>query len=246
MVDMATGLFGALSVLAAIHQRTLTNTGIHIDISLAQSALQLMRPVVSRVLSTERDAPRAGNRGFSGSPGAATFRCADGWLAVAANTQAQFRKLCELLGIASLADDSSLIRQVGQGGTTNVTAVDRSRVALLLDEAFARLEAAMLETRLNQAGVPAARVRSLAEFLREAQAGAHVELEIDQVDYRDGRSAQLGTGVRGLATEGGAAAPRLGADTMAILRKAGFADEEIGELVRQGAIGVGQTYGNRA
>lgn len=236
VIDMATGLFGALSVVAAIHQRTANNEGAHIDVSLAQSALQLMRPLVTRVLSTDQDAPRAGNRGFSGSPGASTFQCADGWLAVAANTKTQFGKLCELLGIPGAADDPALVRQVGQGGATNVAAVDARRLAEMLEDAFAQQSAAALEGRLNQAGVPAARVRSLAEFLREARDGLHVGLQINDVAYRDGRSIQLGTGIRGIGAPMAAAAPRLGADTAAILRDAGFGDDEIAALAREGAI----------
>lgn len=244
VVDMATGLFGALAVLAAIHRRTTSNLGAHIDASLAQSAVQLMRPVATRVLATGRDAPRAGNRGFSGSPGASTFQCSDGWLAVAANTQAQFSGLCELLGLAGVADDPALVAPVGQGGTTNVAAVDRPRLVRLMEEAFARHAAAELEPRLNAAGVPAARVRSVAEFLREARAGEHVELELDRVGYAGRQTLHLGPGVTGLGGGAPTRAPRLGADTAGILRQAGLGEEEIAALARDGAIRIDGGLGN--
>jgi crotonobetainyl-CoA:carnitine CoA-transferase CaiB-like acyl-CoA transferase len=238
VVDMATGLFGALAVLAAIHRRTTSNLGVHIDASLAQSAVQLMRPVATRVLATGRDAARAGNRGFSGSPGASTFQCSDGWLAVAANTQAQFRGLCELLGLTGVAEDPALVAPVGQGGTTNVAAVDRPRLVRLMEEAFARHAAAELEPRLNAAGVPAARVRTVAEFLREASAGKHVELEIDRVGYGRHETLHLGPGVAGLGDGAPPRAPRLGADTADILRQAGLDEKEIAALARDGAIRI--------
>ncbi|MCW5738099.1 MAG: CoA transferase [Enhydrobacter sp.] len=246
VIDMATGLFGALAVLTAIHRRATTNSGTHIDASLAQSAVQLMRPVVTRVLATDRDAPRAGNRGFSGSPGASTFQCADGWLAVAANTQAQFRGLCELLGLQGVADDPALVSPVGQGGATNVAAVDRPRLVRLMKEAFARHEASGLEARLNAAGVPAARVRSVAEFVREARAGEHVDLDIGLADYAGSEVLQLGPGVGGLGDDGAPRAPRLGADTAVILRKAGLGENEIAALERDGAIRIdGETENER-
>lgn len=239
VIDMATGLFGALSVLAALHQRTTCNTGSHINASLVQSALQIMRPLVMRVLSTDRDAPRAGNRGFSGSPGAATFRCADGWLAIAANTQTQFRRLCNLLELADVADNPALVSLVGQGGATNVVAVDPSALARRLDEALALHRADDLEPRLNAAGVPAARVRSLAEFLREARAGEHVDIQRARIAYDMREIVHPGSGFDdSTGGEAPSPAPRLGADTFRILRESGMGLEEIARLESDGAIRV--------
>jgi crotonobetainyl-CoA:carnitine CoA-transferase CaiB-like acyl-CoA transferase len=233
VIDMATGMLGALSVLAALHQRGDGGVGSHIDTSLAQAALQLMRPVASRVLSTERDGPRPGNRGFSGSPGAATFRCADGWIAVAANTRRQFAILCDLLGLAGLADDPALVTQVGDGTATNVVPVDAGELARRLDSAFARHEAGALEARLNKAGVPAARVRRMGEFLREARAGQHVDLGLERLADA---FLQLGPGFSGLDSTPTTPAPALGNNTIEILNRAGFAAAEIAGLRRAGVI----------
>lgn len=230
VIDIATGMLGAMSVLAALHRRTTSNIGSHVDASLAQSALQLMRPLVTRVLATEQEGARPGNRGFSGSPGAATFRCADGWLAVAANTMGQFRTLCATLGLDGVADDPRLVTQIGRGGATNVVAADRVELGRLLDDAFAGHDAGSLERRLNDAGVPAARVRRLGEFVSEARAGRHVDLPLG--------SGQLGPGMIGLgaADHPVSPAPALGADTGEILRRAGLSAGEIAVLAREGSI----------
>lgn len=238
VIDIATGMMGAMSVLAALHRRGSGNVGSHVDASLVQSALQLMRPLVTRALATERDGPRPGNRGFSGSPGAATFRCSDGWLAVAANTMAQFGTLCATIGLDDVPGDPSLVSQTGQGGTTNVVARDRAGLDRRMDEAFASRSARILEGELNHAGVPAARVRSPAEFLREARADGLVDLPVDQMECDAGRHFQLGTGIAGLDDAPLEPAPRLGAHTMQVLRNAGFAVEEIERLARDGAIGL--------
>jgi crotonobetainyl-CoA:carnitine CoA-transferase CaiB-like acyl-CoA transferase len=236
VIDIATGMLGAMSVLAALHRRGSSDVGSHIDTSLAQAALQLMRPLASRVLSTERDGRRPGNRGFSGSPGAATFRCADGWLAVAANTRRQFAALCKIIGLAEVADDPALVAQVGDGATTNVVPVDAAELGRRLDTAFARHDAAVLESRLNDAGVPAARVRRMGEFLREAKAGRHVGLGLERLQDEAGEFLQLGPGFLGLDDAATTPAPRLGASTAEILRGAGFSAEEIGALAREGAV----------
>lgn len=233
VIDIATGMLGALSVLAALHRRGRENVGSHIDTSLAQAAVQLMRPLASRVLSTERDGPRPGNRGFSGSPGAATFRCRDGWLAVAANTRRQFGALCDGLGLVGVADDPALVTQVGDGATSNVVPVDAAELGRRLDAAFARHDAATLEEGLNMAGVPAARVRRMGEFLNEARAGRHVDLGVERLDDM---FLQLGKGFTGLGSAPVTPAPRLGRDTREILRGAGFTGQEIEALAREGAV----------
>lgn len=236
VVDIATGMLGALSVLAALHRRGNGAVGSHIDTSLAQAALQLMRPIASRVLATERDGVRPGNRGFSGSPGAATFRCADGWLAVAANTRRQFTALCVALGLPGIADDPALVSRVGHGATSNVVAVDAVELGRRLDEAFARHEAGALEARLNEAGVPAARVRRMGEFLREAREGRHVPLDLERLGDAASGFLQLGPGFAGLETPVPGPAPRLGQETADILVRAGFSTGEIDQLAREGAI----------
>ncbi len=238
VIDIATGMMGAMSVLAALHRRATSDVGSHVGASLAHSALQLMRPLVTRVLATEAEGPRPGNRGFSGSPGASTFRCANGWLAVAANTLGQFRMLCSMLGLDGVVDDPKLVTWIGQDGATNVVAADRSELTRRLDEAFARQDASSLEERLNEAGVPAARVRRLGEFLREAREGCHVDLALARLDGHAEDSHQLGPGVTGLglAVASQAPAPGLGADTAAILREAGLSMGEIEVLARDGAV----------
>lgn len=87
VVDVGAGMLAALAVTAA-HPK-----GQYIDVSMVQAALMLMYPQATTCLTFDEEIPRSGNRGFSGSPGSDTYRCEDGWLAIAANTPAQFRKL---------------------------------------------------------------------------------------------------------------------------------------------------------
>lgn len=219
VIDIATGMLGAMSVLAALHRRHASGLGCHIDTSLAQAAIQLMRPVASRVLASDRDEPRPGNRGFSGSPGASTFRCLDGWLAVAANSPRQFATLCDLLGL----------RAPYEG-------VDPAQMSRRLEQAFSGRKAGELEAQLNEAGVPAARVRRMGEFLREARAGQHVGLDLQRLAGGDGDFLQLGPGMLGLGNDTPSPAPMLGADTKDVLLQAGFEHDEIASLARDGAV----------
>lgn len=168
VVDVAVGMLSALAVVAALRGRDSTGQGQYIDASLVQAAQTLMYPHASTVLSGGPPPQRVGNRGYTGSPTADTYRCADGWLATAANTPAQFRKLTAVLGLEDLCQDSrALDLDAFHAASGFVVARDLPYLRERFDAAFARSSAADMEERLNAVGVPAARVRSLEEFLRE-------------------------------------------------------------------------------
>ncbi len=102
VVDVAVGMLGALAITTALHQRARDGKGQYIDASMAQASLMLMYTNASAFLTQRVEPERIGNRGQSRSPTADTYRCQDGWLALAANTPTQFRKLTALLGLDEL------------------------------------------------------------------------------------------------------------------------------------------------
>ena len=65
-----------------------------------------------------------------------------------------------------------------------------------LDAAFARHDAATLERALAEAGVPASRVRSLAEFVGEWSGGAMATAPVTRVAYPKGEVPDFGTGAK--------------------------------------------------
>jgi crotonobetainyl-CoA:carnitine CoA-transferase CaiB-like acyl-CoA transferase len=184
---------------------------------MVQAALMLMYPMTSACLTSGKEPERIGNRGYSGSPTADTYDCADGRLATAANTPAQFRKLASVLGLEALCADARAL-DMDKFNAVNggfVVARDFEYLRGKLRGAFARRSAAELERELNAAGVPAARVRTLGEFLREAPGRVTLPLfELPQ-------AKTPGLGFE-LAQDGAPErrdAPALGADNAALLRR---------------------------
>lgn len=167
VIDAATGIIGALAIVAALRERDHTGVGCFLDVSMWASALQLMYPFACEAMQTGRDLPRVGNKGFSGSPAADTFECHDGWLAIGANTPAHIARLLQVIGVQP-AEAAPLLEPAGTGGSTFARARDPQAFRALLAARLAGQSAADLEQRLNAAGVPAARVRTLSEFTREA------------------------------------------------------------------------------
>ncbi len=99
LVDTAVGLLALNAILAALLQRAQTGLGQYLEISMWRAALQLMYPMACELLSTRVESPRVGNGGYTGSPGASFFECADGWLALGANTPQQLARAAAALGL---------------------------------------------------------------------------------------------------------------------------------------------------
>lgn len=162
-IDCATGMLAALSILAALRRRDFTGTGDSIDVSMLAAALQLMYPMVVETLDTGKAPPRKGNVGYSNSPAADTFVCADGLLAIGANTPAQLMKLGDALGIGVS------LHELLQGQSTGFVSTARGQeIRELIADALRQQSANEVERRLNEAGVAASRVRNLAEAVTDA------------------------------------------------------------------------------
>ncbi len=237
VIDVAVGMLGALSISAALHRRNACHEGQYIDASMVQAALMLMYPKVNSCLTAGEAPRRVGNKGYTGSPGADTFQCADGWLSTAANTPAQFRALMQLLALEAVCADASLLDVAAlEQAKGFVIPRDAQRLQTLIGQAFARQSAADMEARLNALGVPAARVRRLDEFMHEVADGTR--LPLPQVNYAMG-----GQTVRtaGMGFRYGPAGPQqqqaqvvqvaeLGADGPGLLGELGWTAEAVAGL----------------
>lgn len=164
VIDSATGIIGALAIVSALRERDQSRQGCFLDVSMWASALQLMYPFTCEMLTAEKELPRVGNKGFSGSPAADTFECTDGWLAIGANTRAHIERLLQELEVAP-AEVAELLDPAATGFAR---ARDPLAFREVLASRLAKQSAVDMERRLNAANVPAARVRTLRQFTREA------------------------------------------------------------------------------
>ena len=240
VIDVAVGMLGAMSVMGALLRRSRTAEGQTIDASMVQAALMLMYPHATSFLTHRIEPVRVGNRGYTGSPTADTYRCRDGWLATAANTPVQFRKRTEILGLQHLCDDGDALDlhafNAANGGF--VVAKNLPYLQKCFHNAFADQSASEMEERLNSAGVPAARVRRLGEFLDEAASPQTLNFQPNQF-LQGSESVQTpGLGFHykhapDVSIEG---APSHGSDTDLVLTELGLNPERIAELRVGGVI----------
>jgi formyl-CoA transferase len=228
LADDLGGLHGALAALAALHHRSRTGEGNHIDVSLLDAMLfQSTGYLTLGALGV--DLPRLGNEFRIAAP-ARVYRCRDGALMSGVLLDAHWRKLAGLMQRPELADDPRY-------ATTAARIARRAEVDALFAAWLAPQPIEQALAVLLGAGLPAAPVRTYAE----AAADPHVRERdmLQPVAQSDGSVVPI-TGPAAkfartpVAVRSGARA--LGADDDAILGEAGLDAAAIAALRRDGVI----------
>jgi crotonobetainyl-CoA:carnitine CoA-transferase CaiB-like acyl-CoA transferase len=144
--DVIAGLHATIGILAALNHRASTRSGQHVEASLMASALSGMVNQTSAYAAGGVVPFRMGN----GHPSLYPYEplpTADGDLIVTAGSDAQFRKLCEVLGAPELATDPRFARN--EDRTAN-----RDVLRPLLAKRLASRPATDWFAELIEAGVP--------------------------------------------------------------------------------------------
>ena len=96
--DTVGGLNAAFAILAALYHRERTGEGQFIDVALLDSIMPLMGWVAANWLIGGKPPVPMGNDNFTAAP-SGTFVTADGYVNIAANQQAQWEAVCDVLGV---------------------------------------------------------------------------------------------------------------------------------------------------
>ncbi len=164
VTDILTGLYSVNAILAALHQRGQTGRGQHIDMALLDVATATMANQAMNYLVTGKAPERIGNAHQNLTP-YQVFDCADGWIIIATGNDGQYRRLCELLGLADMADDPDYL--------TNADRIaHRDEMTRRLTAATTRRAKADLLAACEAQGVPAGPINDLQEVFADSQVQA--------------------------------------------------------------------------
>lgn len=159
VADIVCGLYAANAILAALHRRYTTGAGAKVEVPLFECTLSWLANRAQEYLVSGEDTGRLGNAHPSIVP-YQTFDAADKPIALAVGNDAQFRKLCGVLGREDLAADERY--------ATNPTRVENRRALVAeLQKAFSRRSAEEWIAKIRDAGVPCGPVNSLADVFAD-------------------------------------------------------------------------------
>ena len=164
VIDMGTGMWTALGVMAALRERDRTGAGTHVVTSLLETAVSWMAYHVQGHMATG-DVPRPMGTGLGMIAPYEAFPASDGRVMIAAGNDGLFRRLCDALELPDLAADTRF--------ATNADRVaHRTSLTRAVADRTATMTATTLLERLREAGVPAAPIQDVGEVVRDAQVRA--------------------------------------------------------------------------
>jgi crotonobetainyl-CoA:carnitine CoA-transferase CaiB-like acyl-CoA transferase len=223
------GVMGAL--MALLRVKTGQGAGQVVDVSLYESVFNLMDSLVPEYDLTGEVRERAGGA-LPGIAPSNTYPSGDGgYVVIAGNSDAIFRRLMRAIGRGDLADDPALATNPGR--VARVDEIDRAigswTSSRTIDEALALLD---------NADVPAGRIYSVADIVRDPQYLARGMIQT--VELADGTAVKMPGIVPKLSETPGAmrwVGPALGEHTDAVLAELGYGDADIASFRKLGAIG---------
>jgi len=164
IIDMGTGMWAVIGILAALHRRRDTGRGGVVDVSLFETAAALMSLHAAHYMASG-ELPRKLGSGTVGIVPYRAYRTADGDLVIAAGNDGLFRKLCDVLGHAEWTRDPRFV--------SNPERV-RHQAALygMIEPLVAKRSTADWVAALDEAGVPCAPVQNVQAMLDHAQTRA--------------------------------------------------------------------------
>jgi CoA:oxalate CoA-transferase len=162
--DITAGLFTAIGVLAALHERGRGGCGTRVDVAMLDAQVATLENAVARYVATGEVPGPLGSRHPSIAPfeALATKR---GHVVIAAGNDALFAKLCQALGRPELARDARFTSN--EARTQNV-----DELTPLLEAALASRSAAEWREILEGVGVPCGPVNDVAALLDDPQVAA--------------------------------------------------------------------------
>ncbi|CAB3676890.1 CaiB/BaiF CoA transferase family protein [Achromobacter piechaudii] len=223
IVDLTTGVYAALGIVAALLRRSQTGQGEYIDVAMLDVQVGLLANQAMNFLLGNRVPRRTGTAHPNIQP-QRTFACADGDIVIVVGNDAQFAALCRLLGKPELAEDPRFV-----SNSQRVT--HQATLDPILDAIFITQPRAHWLAALKSAGVPAGSINTVPEVFDDPQVAHRAMLR--HLPHPTAKSVPQVMNPLRFATadlRADRAPPLLGQHTADVLAELGKSAEQIDDL----------------
>ncbi len=229
VIDVQGGMFGAVGIIAALHQRNTTGLGQNIVASLYESTVFLVGQHMAQMAVTGKPAAPMPVRVSAWAIYQVFETGDDKQVFVGVVSDKQWKDFCTAFGLHELAADSSL-------DTNNDRVKHKDRLVPQIQATFRKYSKQQLMDKLEKTGLPFAPIARPEDLFDDPHLAANNGLV--PITISDGPLAGEQTRLPALPLEMDGHrfgvhrdVPRAGQHTHEVLREAGYTDAEIGTLL---------------
>lgn len=231
VVDLFTGLYSTIAILGALHHRTETGEGQHIDMALLDTQVAMLANQGSYFLVSGKAPVRQGNSHPTIVP-YQSFETKDGHMILAVGNDGQFERFCKAAGMPALAEDARF--------STNPNRVaNRAELVPIVAGIIAGRTTDEWVAILEEANVPGGPINTIDRVFANEQVQARgVELALKAKDGTVMPSVANPIRYSKSTIEFEKAPPYLGQDTDDVLKQVlGISAADIAAMHADGVIG---------
>ncbi|WP_040488366.1 CaiB/BaiF CoA transferase family protein [Fodinicurvata sediminis] len=223
--DIMCGMYASSAILAALHHRTQTGEGQHIDLALLDTQVAWLVNEGLNYLVSGKVPKRLGNEHANIVP-YKVMPCKDGYFILAVGNDRQFQRFCAFAGAPELAEDPRFI-------TNSLRIANREALYDILPNYTQKKTIDEWVEGLSELGVPCGPVNTLDRVFEDPQV-QHRDMKISMPypGSEKGEVELIGNPVKMSATpvEYRVAPPHVGEHTDDVLKEFGLDDAEIKRL----------------
>lgn len=230
LIDMGSGMWAAMGILAALREVARTGRGLSVGASLLETGVAWMTVFVANHRASGA-LPRKMGSAMAMTAPYELFATEDGWVFIAAGNDRLFVQVCRGLELEELPQDSRF--------ATNAARVqNREALHEAIERRTRTLTAADVVQRLRRHGAPCSEMNDVRQMLDSEQVASVGIIQDLPVAAGDGHQVVgLPFTLNGWRASHHTAPPLLGAQTRRVLDELGYAAEEIASLRDRGIIG---------
>jgi crotonobetainyl-CoA:carnitine CoA-transferase CaiB-like acyl-CoA transferase len=161
IVDIMTGMYAAVGVLAALSRRDQTGRGDYIDLAMLDVQVAFLANQAMNHLISGSVPSRKGNKHPNIQP-QDVYPCRDGHLVLAVGNDGQFRRFCEAIELPALADDPDYA--TNQDRVRNIELLSK-----IIGEALSKSDVQHWIVELERRSVPCGPINTIPMALEDEQ-----------------------------------------------------------------------------